>query len=132
MSEPTNPSDLVKDELPDQTDAALTWAQASDEEKKVVIREAMKEVVDPELMVNVVDLGLLYDIHVDDDLNIVLDMTLTSPACPLTGQIEWEAQAALGNLARTVTINWVWLPPWTPDMITEDGRAELQAVGFMI
>ncbi len=128
----TNPSDLVRDELPDANPAGGTWAEASVEQKKAVLMEAMKEVVDPELMVNVVDLGLVYDIHVDDALNVTIDMTLTSPACPLTDQIEWEAQAALGQLARSVTINWVWLPPWTLDMITDDGREQLQAIGFMI
>lgn len=132
MSEPTNPSDLVRDQLPGTSPEERTWAEASREEKKIVIREALKEVVDPELMVNVVDLGLVYDVDIDDDLNVTIDMTLTSPACPLTDQIEWEAQAALGRLARSVTINWVWLPPWTMDMITEDGREQLQAIGFMI
>lgn len=128
----TNPSDLVRDELPGTTTPGGTWGEASPEEKRAVLYEAMKEVVDPELMVNVVDLGLVYDIQIDDALNVTVDMTLTSPACPLTDQIEWEAQAALGQLARSVTINWVWLPPWTMDMITDDGREQLQAIGFMI
>lgn len=127
-----NPSDLVRDELPGTGPGTATWAQASPEQKKAVILEAMKDVIDPELMVNVVDLGLVYDVHVDDALNITIDMTLTSPACPLTDQIEWEAQAVLGQLARSVTINWVWLPPWTVEMITDDGRDQLQAIGFMI
>lgn len=126
----TNPSDLVRDDLPDTP--ATTWAQASKEQKLAVLMEAMKEVVDPELMVNVVDLGLVYDMDIDDELNVTIDMTLTSPACPLTDQIEWEAQAALGQLARSVTINWVWLPPWTMESITEDGREQLRAIGFMI
>lgn len=128
----TNPSDLVKDELPDTNPAAQTWADAPVEQKRAVLMEAMKEVVDPELMINVVDLGLVYDIHIDEALNVTIDMTLTSPACPLTDQIEWEAQAALGQLARSVTVNWVWLPPWTLEMITDDGREQLQALGFMI
>ncbi len=128
----TNPSDLVKDVLPGAAPADSTWAQATPEQKKAVILEAMKEVVDPELMVNVVDLGLVYDVIVDDDLNVTIDMTLTSPACPMTDQIEWEAQAALGQLARSVTINWVWLPPWNLDLITDDGREQLQAIGFMV
>jgi len=128
----TNPSDLVRDALPGTVPAGRTWAEATPEQKKAVLLEALKEVVDPELMVNVVDLGLVYDVDIDEDLNVTIDMTLTSPACPLTDQIEWEAQAALGQLARSVTINWVWLPPWTIDMITDDGREQLQAIGFMI
>ncbi|WIY81608.1 metal-sulfur cluster assembly factor [Propionimicrobium sp. PCR01-08-3] len=130
----TNPSDLVKDELPDTTPnpGGGTWGDATPEQKKYVILEALKEVVDPELMVNVVDLGLVYDVEIDDDLNVTLEMTLTSPACPLTDQIEWEAQAVLGQLARSVTITWVWMPPWSLEMITDDGREQLQALGFMI
>ena len=131
MTEQTRPSDLVRDELPDVT-PGTPWADATTEQKHYVLMEALKEVVDPELMVNIVDLGLVYDVVIDDDLNVTIDMTLTSPACPLTDQIEWEAQAALGQLARSVTINWVWLPPWTMDMITEDGREQLRAIGFMI
>ena len=127
----TKPSDLVRDELPGDPVPA-TWATATAEQKKLVILEALKEVVDPELMVNVVDLGLIYDVLIDDDLNVTLEMTLTSPACPLTDQIEWEAQAVLGQLARSVTINWVWMPPWSIDLITDDGREQLQALGFMI
>lgn len=131
MSE-TKPSDLVRDELPSEDDAEKTWATATTEEREVVIREAMKEVIDPELMINVVDLGLLYEVHIDDELNVTLDMTLTSPTCPLTDQIEWQAQAAVGQLANSVTVNWVWMPPWSMEMITEDGREQLQAMGFMI
>ena len=127
----TNPSDLVRDELPGDPVPA-TWATATAEQKKLIILEALKEVVDPELMVNVVDLGLIYDVLIDDDLNVTLEMTLTSPACPLTDQIEWDAQAVLGQLARSVTINWVWMPPWSIDLITDDGREQLQALGFMI
>ena len=127
----SNPSDLVRDQLP-QVNTARTWAEASSDEKKAVVLEALKEVYDPELMVNVVDLGLVYDVVIDDELNITLDMTLTSPACPLTDQIEYEAQAVLGTLANSVAINWVWLPPWSLDLITDDGREQLQALGFMI
>jgi len=130
--EQPRPSDLVRDDLPDAPKAGTTWAESSKEEKKAVLLEGLKEVVDPELMVNVVDLGLVYDLDIDDDLNVTIDMTLTSAACPLTDQIEWEAQAVLGQLARSVTINWIWMPPWNLDMITEDGREQLRAIGFMI
>lgn len=82
----------------------------------------MRDVVDPELMVNVVDLGLVYGIHLDDDLNCTIDMTLTSPTCPLTDRLEYDTQAALYGLVNSATINWVWLPPWTLDAITDDGR----------
>ncbi len=105
------------------------------------VEEALKDVVDPELGINVVDLGLVYGIHVDDDNVAVLDMTLTSAACPLTDVIEEQAEQALcagpdggmsGGLVDGVRINWVWMPPWGPDKITEDGREQLRSLGFNV
>ena len=86
------------------------------------VTEAMKDVVDPELGINVVDLGLVYDVHLDEESNVVLDMTLTSAACPLTDVIMDQTNSALEGLAKDVAINWVWMPPWGPDKITPDGR----------
>ena len=94
------------------------------------VLEAMKDVVDPELGINVVDLGLVYGVHVDESSNLVLDMTLTSAACPLTDVIEDQTRNALGPLVNDVRINWVWMPPWGPDKITDDGREQLRALGF--
>lgn len=95
------------------------------------VTEAMRDVVDPELGINVVDLGLVYDVHLKDD-GVVLDMTLTSAACPLTDVIEDQTNSALESLVKDVRINWVWLPPWGPDKITEDGREQLRALGFNV
>ena len=92
----------------------------------------MKDVVDPELGINVVDLGLVYGIHLDEDTNVVLDMTLTSAACPLTDVITDQTMQALEGLVNDVNINWVWMPPWGPDKITDDGREQLRALGFNI
>jgi metal-sulfur cluster biosynthetic enzyme len=102
------------------------------------IEEAMKDVVDPELGINVVDLGLVYGIHVDEKDNVAtLDMTLTSAACPLTEEIEDQTRQALctgpgGGLVSDIRINWVWLPPWGPDKITDEGRDQLRALGFNV
>jgi metal-sulfur cluster biosynthetic enzyme len=101
------------------------------------IEEAMKDVVDPELGINVVDLGLVYDTFVDDDNVVTIDMTLTSAACPLTDVIEDQTRSALttgpgGGLVKDFRINWVWLPPWGPDKITDDGREQLRALGFNV
>ncbi|RJQ75771.1 metal-sulfur cluster assembly factor [Pseudonocardiaceae bacterium YIM PH 21723] len=101
------------------------------------VEEAMRDVVDPELGINVVDLGLLYDIHVEQDNTVTLDMTLTSAACPLTDVIEDQTRAALtggagGGLVGDVRINWVWMPPWGPEKITDDGREQLRALGFTV
>jgi|HubBroStandDraft_1064217.scaffolds.fasta_scaffold158249_2 metal-sulfur cluster biosynthetic enzyme len=94
--------------------------------------EALRDVVDPELGVNVVDLGLVYGVSVDDDRVATVDMTLTSAACPLTDVIEDQTQVALDGLVSDFRINWVWLPPWGPDKITEDGREQLRALGFNV
>jgi metal-sulfur cluster biosynthetic enzyme len=101
------------------------------------VEEAMKDVVDPELGINVVDLGLVYGVHVDDENVVTLDMTLTSAACPLTDVIEDQTRQALttgpgGGLCQDFRINWVWLPPWGPDKITDDGREQLRALGFNV
>jgi metal-sulfur cluster biosynthetic enzyme len=96
------------------------------------VTEAMKDVVDPELGINVVDLGLVYGVHVDEHSNVVIDMTLTSAACPLTDVIQDQTNGALEGLANDVAINWVWMPPWGPDKITEDGREQLRALGFNV
>ncbi len=94
--------------------------------------EAMKDVVDPELGINVVDLGLVYGIHVDEANHATIDMTLTSAACPLTDVIEDQTRAALEGLVEEFAINWVWMPPWGPDKITDDGREMLRALGFNV
>jgi metal-sulfur cluster biosynthetic enzyme len=109
---------------------------SADEDPQLIedIEEALKDVVDPELGINIVDLGLVYDLHVDDDI-ATIDMTLTSAACPLTEMIEEQVSAALVGEAGLVSdfrINWVWLPPWGPEKITEDGREQMRALGFNI
>ena len=96
------------------------------------VTEAMKDVVDPELGINVVDLGLVYGVHVDDSNIAVLDMTLTSAACPLTDVIEDQTRTALQGVVDDFKINWVWMPPWGPDKITDDGREQLRALGFNV
>ncbi|MGB3769836.1 MAG: metal-sulfur cluster assembly factor [Rhodococcus sp. (in: high G+C Gram-positive bacteria)] len=98
------------------------------------LEEAMRDVVDPELGINVVDLGLVYGISIDDAAVVTLDMTLTSAACPLTDVIEDQSRNALvgSGLAEELKINWVWMPPWGPDKITDDGREQLRALGFTV
>jgi metal-sulfur cluster biosynthetic enzyme len=119
---------------PAQTDAP---APAGGNATVAEVEEAMKDVVDPELGINVVDLGLIYGVHVDDENVVTLDMTLTSAACPLTDVIEEQARYAVcggpgGGLASDIRINWVWLPPWGPDKITDEGRDQLRALGFNV
>lgn len=94
------------------------------------VEEAMRDVVDPELGINIVDLGLVYGATVDANNHATLDMTLTSAACPLTDVIEDQTAEALKPIVSGHTINWVWMPPWGPNMITDDGREMLRALGF--
>jgi metal-sulfur cluster biosynthetic enzyme len=94
------------------------------------VLEALRDVVDPELGINVVDLGLIYGVDVDGDRIATIDMTLTSAACPLTDVIEDQAREALEGVVADFRINWVWMPPWGPESITEDGREQLRALGF--
>jgi len=123
----------------DETAAAAAEQPATETRRAKVedVEEALKDVVDPELGINVVDLGLVYGIHVDEQNVATLDMTLTSAACPLTDVIEDQARSALctgpgGGLVSDVRINWVWMPPWGPDKITDEGREQLRALGFNV
>lgn len=95
------------------------------------IEEAMHDVIDPELGINVYDLGLVYGVHIEDGTAII-DMTLTSAACPLTDVIESQTAMALETLVDSFRINWVWLPPWSAAKITPDGRDQMRALGFNI
>lgn len=96
------------------------------------VREALREVIDPDLGVNVVDLGFLYAVDLGPDGDVALRMTLTSPACPLTSVMEDQIRTALvgSGLVASVAVRWVFSPAWTPARISEDGRDQLRAIGF--
>lgn len=128
-----NPETTAEKDWPDEetfSSGAATppGTKASEEE----VREALYDVVDPELGIDVVNLGLIYGIHIDDSNVATLDMTLTSAACPLTDVIEDQAKAATDGIVGELKINWVWMPPWGPDKITDDGREQLRALGFNV
>jgi metal-sulfur cluster biosynthetic enzyme len=129
----------VESGIPASTPATVeqeTGSAASDTASLDDIEEALRDVIDPELGINVVDLGLIYDLQVDDSNVCLIDMTLTSAACPLQEMIEDQVCAALtGGSVPVVSdyrINWVWMPPWGPEKITDDGREQLRAIGFNI
>ena len=129
----TQPAPSTQEAPTDQVAAAGTADVASVDD----VEEAMRDVVDPELGINVVDLGLVYGITVDEANVATLDMTLTSAACPLTDVIMDQTRQALTGgpgpgLVNDVVINWVWMPPWGPEKITDDGREQLRALGFRI
>ncbi|HEV7567045.1 MAG TPA: metal-sulfur cluster assembly factor [Microbacteriaceae bacterium] len=97
------------------------------------VEEALKDVMDPELGVNIVDLGLIYDLGWDDENNaLIISMTLTSAGCPLTDVLEEQTAEALDGVVEAFRINWVWMPPWGPEKITDDGRDMMRALGFAI
>ncbi len=96
------------------------------------VLEAMKEVIDPEIGVNIVDLGLVYGLKQDAEGNLIIHMTLTSAGCPLTDVLEEQTADALDGVVEAFRINWVWMPPWGPEKITEDGREQMRMIGFSI
>ena len=125
--ESVRPSDRVVDQLPDVDLNELSGAGSEED-----LWEALKDVVDPELGINVVDLGLIYGLHLEDDNTVTIDMTLTSAACPLTDVIEDQTAQALSGVVDGYRINWVWMPPWDMGKITQDGRDQLRALGFNV
>jgi len=106
-----------------------------DELKKKVI-EALKQVYDPEIPVNVVDLGLVYDVEVTPDRKAYIRMTLTAPGCPIAGLILMQAEETVKRLVpelRDVRVELVFDPPWDPTRITPEGREKLkQLYGYDI
>jgi len=95
------------------------------------VREALKQVIDPELFVNIVDLGLIYEIKIDEDdagaSNVQVNMTMTSPACPAGPQLLGQSKEVIGRMENVgdVDVRLVMDPPWTPDRMTEDARDQL-------
>ncbi len=122
----------VNEQFPSSLTTDRTTIGATMSSKVDDVTEAMKDVVDPELGINVVDLGLIYDVMVDENNIAILNMTLTSAACPLQDVIEDQTRAALAGITEDVKINWVWMPPWGPDKISDDGRDQLRALGFTV
>ncbi len=96
------------------------------------VEEALKDVIDPELGVNIVDLGLLYGLSYAEDGALLIDMTLTTAACPLTDVIEEQVGLSLDGVVDDWRLSWVWMPPWGPEKITDDGRDQMRALGFNI
>ncbi|MBI2172489.1 MAG: DUF59 domain-containing protein [Chloroflexi bacterium] len=91
---------------------------------KEQILEKLKDVYDPEIPVNVVDLGLIYDVQVSDDNEVHVQMTLTAPGCGMGPYIAQQAEWAISELEdlEDVTVEMVFDPPWSPDMLSEDGK----------
>lgn len=121
----TRPSSLVRDRLPGEPGSLVVPTQED-------MIEALREVVDPELGVNVVDLGMVADIIIDDEANVLVDMVPTSPTCPMTDRLEYSMELATEGMVNSLSVNWLWLEVWTPDRLTDDGREQLRAFGLNI
>ena len=91
------------------------------------VYQALKTVYDPEIPVNVVDLGLIYDVQVTDDSNVFVQMTLTFPGCGMGPHIAQQAEWAIQDLdgVEDVEIELTFDPPWSPDLISEEARMQL-------
>jgi metal-sulfur cluster biosynthetic enzyme len=96
------------------------------------ILEALKVVRDPEIPVNVVDLGLIYNVAVADDGVVDIEMTLTSMGCPVQDMIQADAELAAMKVdgVRRVNVEFVWSPPWSTDKMSEDGKKQMRMFGF--
>ncbi|RMF62193.1 MAG: SUF system Fe-S cluster assembly protein [Calditrichaeota bacterium] len=104
----------------------LAMAEEKAELRDKVI-EVLKTCYDPEIPVNIYELGLIYAVEVDDQNNVSVKMTLTSPACPVAGTLPGEVEDKIRALPETadVRVEVVWEPPWNPDMMSDVARYEL-------
>ena len=101
--------------------------------RAAAVRDALLDVIDPDLGVNIVDLGFVRRVEMQDR-TAVITMTLTSAACPLTSIMEDQIRAELAGVSDVsgFRVDWEWLPPWRPADITGSGRAQLRAIGFTV
>ena len=88
---------------------------------------ALKTIFDPEIPVDIYELGLIYRVDIDEDRNVAVDMTLTAPGCPVAGDMPGWVETAIGNVegVKTVTVELVFDPPWTPDRMSDEARIML-------
>jgi len=97
-------------------------------EQKIIAK--IKTIFDPEIPVDIYELGLIYEIKIDDDANVYVKMTLTSPACPVAGSLPPEVKEKVESVkdVNEVIVDLVWDPPWDKEMMTEEAKLEL---GFL-
>ena len=97
-------------------------------EEKII--EVLKSCYDPEIPVDIFELGLIYEIEIDNEANVIIKMTLTSPACPVAGSLPPEVEAKVASIdeVSSAKIELVWSPPWDKDMMSEEAKLNL---GFL-
>ena len=93
---------------------------------KETVMEQLKEIIDPEVGVNIVDMGLIYEVKIEEE-NVDVEMTLTSPSCPAGPQLVNGSQAVVQQLdgVESVNVHVVWEPRWTPELMSEAAKDEL-------
>jgi FeS assembly SUF system protein len=96
-------------------------------ELEELVVDALRTVYDPEIPVNIYELGLIYAVEVKPDGDVTIRMTLTSPGCPVAGSLPIEVESRLRDIPgiRSAKVEIVWDPPWHPDMISEAGKLQL-------
>tara|TARA_R110002073_G_scaffold14290_1_gene58835 strand:- start:82 stop:507 length:426 start_codon:yes stop_codon:yes gene_type:complete len=122
---PTSGSDSVANDAAPKREVTLAPEEVSRITDDVV--EAMKTVFDPEIPVDIYELGLIYKVDLEDDKTLKIDMTLTAPGCPVAGEMPiWVKDAAeTVNGIDTAIVNLVFDPPWTPDRMSDEARLAL-------
>jgi FeS assembly SUF system protein len=120
----------IFDFMPEREARAAVERPAGGEDDPALLEhvlEALKTVRDPEIPVNLVDLGLIYDLVVKRDGTVFIEMTLTTPSCPAAEALPGEVERAVGAVpgVNEVRLNLVWTPPWSQDRMTEEARLEL-------
>lgn len=127
------PAPIVREPLNEPIDSPTnaeppTSIEAAQLEGRII--EAISTIYDPEIPVNIYELGLIYDLQIAADDRVRVEMTLTSPACPVAGSLPGEVEQKVRDVegVRDVVLDLVWDPPWTPERMSEAARLEL---GFM-
>ncbi len=129
---PTTPNDADAAATAVDSEAGTGGGGVDTEAVKKDILEALKVVRDPEIPVNVVDLGLIYGLAVDENGKADIEMTLTSPGCPVQDMIQADAELAAMKVegVNRVKVEFVWSPPWSPEKMTDDGKKQMRMFGF--
>jgi FeS assembly SUF system protein len=113
------------------TEAQIDPTHESADSLRDLVINALRTVYDPEIPINIHELGLIYDLAIDESKNVAIKMTLTTPNCPMAEQIVQQVKSRVGAVAgvRNVDLALVWEPAWTPDRMSEAAKLELEFTG---
>ena len=127
MTETNEPKATDSPDRPDSAEKNDTSEAGASKDLKSKVVEVLETCFDPEIPVNIYELGLIYDIDIDDTAVVAIQMTLTSPACPVAGSLPPEVENKVKNIegVSSAKVEVVWEPPWTPERMTEAARLQL-------